>query len=394
MTGVITPRRGAGQARAVRTTGLRALRLGAAAALAAACSSAIETRPPQIVTAPTEEVVVTAHVRRGDVTTPVITTGSIAARRWSPIGPTVPGRILAVFVHVGDEVPLGTPLFQIDPGPYAISAQAAEAGLALARAERDNAREDARSSQTLAEKDIVSPQQHRQILTRLAIAEARVEQAESALARARDDLFRTFVLAPYAAIVVERLAHEGTMATVTPITTVLLLHAAGELEAVLSVPEATGVSVLSGDRVRLTIEGLPEPLESEVSTVTASVDPATRTYKVRAPVRDPAARQVKAGAFVHAEILPRPRVAALLIERAAVAHHDGSAIAFRAAGGRAERVTLRLGAIGEREVEVLEGLADGDEVVIGEAVARLSDGARIRTGLAPAVAAAGGTARP
>jgi RND family efflux transporter MFP subunit len=390
MTGVITPHPVSDDPPGVRTHPPRAWLLGFAALLAAACSSASEP-PPQVVAAPAEELVATARVRRGEVTAPVITTGSIAARRSSPIGPSVPGRILAVFVHVGDEVPLGTPLFQIDPGPYAIAVQAAEAGLALARAELDNAREDARSAAALAEKEIVSREQHRQIRTRLAIAGARVEQAESALARARDDLFRTFVLAPYAAIVVERLAHEGTMATVTPNTTVVVLHAAGELEAVLSVPEATGVSVRTGDAVRLSIEGVPEPMESEVSAVTASVDPATRTYKVRAPVRALATREpVKAGAFVHAEIAPRPREAALLVDRTAVAHHDGSAVAFRAASGRVERVTLRLGTIGERDVEVIEGLADGDEVVVGEAVARLSDGARIRTGLAPPVA----TARP
>jgi membrane fusion protein (multidrug efflux system) len=199
------------------------------------------------------------------------------------------------------------------------------------------------------------------------------------------------VLAPYAGSIIERGAHECTMATVTPNSPVVVRQESGELEAIVDVPESARVAVRTGDPMRLWTEGLPEPIDTEIRAVSRAIDPRTRTYRVRAPVRDPSGA-LKSGAFVRAEIQPGPRAETLLVERAALAQRDGTSFVFRVAEGRAERVEVRLGALGSRDAEVLGGLAEGDVVVFGEAVGRLSDGARVRPVEVAARASAG--ARP
>jgi RND family efflux transporter MFP subunit len=357
-----------------------ALALGIAALAAAGCESAT---PPAAesarveAAAPGAQEVATAVVQRGSLSSAITTSGSIAARRTTTLGPSVPGRIIHIFVQAGDEVPFGAPLFQIDPGPYASVLEEAEAGLALSRAELADTKQDQARIGELARLDMISDADHTRARTRTQLAGSRVEGAQARVTRARDDLNRTLVLAPYAGSIVERGVHEGTMATVTPNTPVVVLQESGELEAVLDVPEASRVAVRRGDRVRLWAEELPDPLESEVSAVSRLIDPRTRTYRVRVAIRDPSAT-LKAGAFARAEITPAPRAEALLVDRAAVAQRDGAALVFRVRDGRVERVPVRLGVVSALQAEVLSGLAEGDEVVAGDAVGRLVDGARIR----------------
>jgi RND family efflux transporter MFP subunit len=326
---------------------------------------------------PAADGIYTAVVRRGQVTGAITTSGSIAARRSTTLGPSVPGRIIHIFVQVGDEVPFGAPIFQIDPGPYASIFAEADAGRALARADLEDARENEARIAMLAAKQMISSEDHRRARTAVSLAALRLEAADARSTRARDDLNRTLVLAPYAGSIIERSAHEGTMATVTPNTAVAVLQESGELEAIVDVPEASRIAVRPGDRVRIWTEELPDPLESEVRAVSRAIDPRTRTYRVRASIRDPSST-LKSGAFVRAEISPGPRPATLLVERSATAQRDGTSFVFRVSNGRAERVTVRLGVLGLQDAEVLEGLAEGDVVVLGDVVGRLSDGARVR----------------
>jgi RND family efflux transporter MFP subunit len=323
------------------------------------------------------ELVSSAWVRTGEIRNVISTSGSIVARRSTPIGPAVEGRIIDIFVDVGDEVAFAAPLFQIDPGPYANALQAAEAGLALASAQLEQAREESERVRKLAAKQMISEQEHRRARTRLSVAAAQVQEAEARVANARDDLRRTLVLAPYAGSIVERHAHEGVMGTVRPSTNVVTLLESGALEAVLDVPEAAQPAVRQGDAVRLFLEGLPDPIESSVRAVTGQIDRRTRTYEVRVPVDQPDGT-VKAGAFVRAEIEPRARQGALLVERSAIVRSEGAVFVFRILDGVAERVPVRVGIVGAREVEVLDGLAEGDEVVVGEVVARLTPGTPVR----------------
>lgn len=300
-------------------------------------------------------------------------TGSIIARRETPIGPAVSGRLLHVFVDIGDEVVFGAPLFQIDPEPYAIQIQEAEAGLALANAQAAEARSEARRTRKLASQNMVSGQQQTHAKTRASVADARVKQAEARVRAVTLDMKRTLVLAPYAGSIVERGAHEGTMATVRPNTWVVVIQESGALEAALDVPEASPVVVRPGDRVRLHLEGVPEPIESRIRAVNDRIDWKSRTYQIRVPVAD-AEERIKAGAFARAEIEPDPREGALLVERSAVSRRDGRTYLLRVSGGTAERVPVRVGIVGREDVEILSGVAAGDEIVVGQAVSRVADG--------------------
>ncbi len=357
------------------------------ALLLAGCGGAEETPPvsqgPALSVERETIDVETVRVAPDVLATTISAAGSIRARRESAIAAEVPGRLSAVLVDVGDEVAEGDELFRVDPVPYEVALSEARAGLAVARAELQNARaEEARVDRLVAE-DVVSERRRDERKTAAAMATARVAQMEARLERAQTDLDRTVARAPYAGSVVERLAHEGAMAGSDP---VIVLQESGALEVVLDIPEATLAAVRPGDPVRIHAPGLAEALESRVARVSDRVDPDTRTVEVRAPLEDSNA-VLKAGSFVRAEVVASPERPRPVIPLAALLLRDGRSYVFVVKNDTAHQVEVQTGARTDESVELVAGVANGAEVVHGEVLARLVDGDRIRRLDAPVAAA-------
>ncbi len=375
----------------------------AAALLATGCSRPAENEAPAGAATPAvssapgsasaAERVATARVRRGELRTRITASGSVVARRTAALAASVPGRIARVHVDVGDMVAEGAPLFEIDPEPYRLGVEEARANLALARAEAAQAADEAARAHTLVEQEMIPRQQYERVRTQAASAQARVQAAAARLERAQHDLGRCVVRAPFAGSIVDRHADEGAMAAPGP-QGVVVLQETSALEAVIDIPEASPLRVRPGDPARLFVEGSAEPLAAAVGAVSDRIDPASRTYRVRIPLADPS-RSTKSGAFVRAELEPAPRSAALLLDRSAIVSQDGRAYVLRVSGGVAERVLVRVGAAAADQTELLEGLAEGDEVVIGDAAARIASGVRVEAlpAAEPRSAAAAGVAQ-
>jgi RND family efflux transporter MFP subunit len=271
----------------------------------------------------------------------------------------------------------GDPLFAIDPEPYETALRAAAAGLDLAGAERRQIEADLARARALEAKHIVTAQEIDRLETSLAVARARERQAGEAVALARQDLARTTVRAPYAGSVARRLADEGTTALVTPQTIVLVLQETAELEGRAAIPESQLQAVRPGDRARLFVEGLAEPIDTSVSAVGDVIDPATRTYSVKMRVPNPD-HALKAGVFARVEIFPRPREGALLVPREAVRTEEGRTRVITVRDGRAEAVPVEVGVVGGEVVELVSGVEAGTPVVTGEAARTIAPGMPVR----------------
>jgi RND family efflux transporter MFP subunit len=315
----------------------------------------------------------TQRVALGEIHTSMAASGAIRARRVTEIGAEVSGRLVEVLVDVGDAVEEGDPLFRIDARPYEMGMAEARAGLALARAESENARHEVDRVAKLIEERAASEQHFDQLQTAAAVARSGVDQMEARVARAERDLECTLVRAPYAGSIVERRAHEGAMAGPAPI---LVLQESGALEAVLAIPDAWPAPVRAGAEVRLYVEGLAEPLVTRIDRVSDRVDPETHTYEVRGPVDDPS-RTVKAGSYLRAEVGMSSGEPAPVVDGSALLTRDGRTYLFRVSGDTVERVPVRVGVVDDDRAQILSGVASGDEVVRGEAVGRLESGARI-----------------
>jgi RND family efflux transporter MFP subunit len=319
----------------------------------------------------------TATVHRGDIAQRIAAPGSLAALRESRIGTEVSGPIEAVFVHEGDRVEAGDPLFQIDAEPYQVMLRQARAGLDLARAERRQVAADLARARDLHGKQVVAEQAVERLQTQLAVAKARESQAAEGVHRAELDLRRTTVRAPYAGAVVSRLADEGTTALSQPQTIVVVLQETHELEGRATIPETHASQVHVGDRAVVKVAGQPAPIETEISAVGDAVDPATRTYEVRMRVPNPDHR-LKAGVFAEFVIHPQPRKGVLLVPREAIRTEEGRTRVLALREGHAVAVPIEIGAVSHDAAEVIAGIDVGERVIVGDEAQTVAPGMAVR----------------
>ena len=353
-------------------------RLCCAAVLIAGCDARAPQRPDTAVSV--EETVVevqAALLQRGSITQHIFAPGSVVARRESRIGAEVAGRIERVHVLEGDRVETGAPLFEIDSAPFAMALRQAEAGWDVAHAERLQIATDLRRAESLRRESLLSQQEVERLSTSLSVAEARERVAAEAVELARHNLERTVVRAPYAGSIAERLADEGTTALVQPQTIVVVLQETAELEAHAAIPESQMTSIRVGDAAHIRIEGVVDPIATQITAVSDTIDRATRTYLVKMPVPN-AGYALKAGVFSQVEIIPRGSADVLLAPREALRVEDGRTRLLVVRDGRAEAVPIEVGAITDTAAEILAGAAAGETAIVGAAARTIAPGMPVR----------------
>lgn len=365
----------------VTARGIRFLAGGALALSAIACNADPEGPPPRAARASDPAPIIeveTARIRRGSIVQRISAPGSILARRKSRIGAEIRGLLIHIHVDEGSRVEQGDPLFQIDPEPYRLALGRAEAARDRARAERRQLENDLSRGRALRKRNVMAEQEIDRIATGLEVAEAAEREADGAVAMARRDLDHTTVRAPFAGAISRRLVDEGTTALVQPQTIVLVLQETHELKAIATIAEVHFAAIRPGDFVLLHVDGLPLPIPTEVEAVGDTVDPATRTFRVRMRVPNPEHR-LKAGLFARVEILPKAKSQVVLAPRSALRSQNGRTHVLVVRDGHAVQNPIEIGLISEDAVEVLAGLHVDDVVVVGEAARSLGPGMRVRS---------------
>jgi RND family efflux transporter MFP subunit len=362
---------------------VRACLLGALLLLAG-CGGEETTRVAAASEGPAPLPVAATPALRESLVEPVLGTGSIAPHKKTDVGPRVSGTIEAIFVRVGDRVEEGDPLFLTRAVDYEIRVREAESAARLARAGAEKARRDLERMQTLHAQNVASDERLDAVRTAHEMAAAQRDQAEAALAQARQNLADTTVRAPYRGVITQRFVDEGAMLStmMTAGNAVVQILKMDLVVAIVQLPEVHLARVHVGTPGVVRIDGLDRSFETEVAVLNDRVDSASRAFEVRLAIEN-ADYAVKPGLFAEVELSPEPREATLLA-RGAVLGAEGSHYVFVEQDGRAVRRALRLRELDAARVEVLEGLAPGERVLLGPNLTRLADGTPVRVEVAHA----------
>jgi HlyD family secretion protein len=415
------------------TTGSRARRwalplaLGLALALLAAAWVGWQSRP---VAADAVEVRAQALQRT------LLLTARVHAPQRVEVGSTLTARVVAVAVDEGDAVAAGSLLLSLDdtePRAALAQAQAARvqaqarlaaqrqvaapaAAAALAQAEASHAaaaRELARSRELLAQgfisaarldeaqrqADIAAAQREAARVQAAAqredgadalAARAQLDAAQAALQAAQARLAQTVLHAPVAARVVRRHVEPGLVAQ--PGRALLVLAPAGPTELLAAVDERFYAQLQPGQRAQALADAHPlQPFAARVARIAPAVDAQRGAVEVRLVPEGEAPAFLREDMTLSVEVVTAERAAARVLPLAA--------LRAAPAGARAQVLVVHEGRAAVREVglglrtldrvEVTDGLADGELVLLAPAV---QPGQRVRARVldaAQAAAAAG-----
>ena len=137
--------------------------------------------------------------------------GRIAPLRVADVRPRVSGIIVARLFEQGSEVKAGDALYQIDPKPFEVELQAAEAALAKAEAALQQASQHATRIETLTRSHAASQATNEQAIAALAQAAADRAARDADVARARLNLGYATIRAPISGIIGAALLSEGAL---------------------------------------------------------------------------------------------------------------------------------------------------------------------------------------
>jgi cobalt-zinc-cadmium efflux system membrane fusion protein len=298
----------------------------------------------------------------------IVLTGTVTfdGGRVSHVGPRTQGRIRRVYVDVGARVRAGDTLAMLDSPELG----AAQARWSQASVSRAVAARNAERAERLFRDGIVSERRRIEASAELASREAELAAALQALvslgAEPDSAAAGVFVLrAPLDGEVVEKHAVVGEV--VGPESSLFLVGELARVWLLLDLYETDLTRVHPGLPARVIADALPlQPYQASVTLVSAVVDTVSRTVKVRVEIPNPA-HQLKPGMFARAFIAVDRRAGTVGIPHAAVQSVGEGDVVFVPAGpGRFRALSLVLGPPRAGGwVEVMQGLALGDTIVVG-----------------------------
>lgn len=327
--------------------------------------------PPQV---PVAQVVTRVIARSSEFT------GVVSAAQTVELRPRVGGALESVSVPEGGLVEQGQLLFQIDPRPFEIVLQNAEAQLQRAEVLLSQAETDLDRSQRLVPSGVVSSKTHDDALSRKRERQAQVLEAKAAVAAARLNLSYSRVTAPIAGRVDRVLVTEGNLvagasgAAATLLTTIVSVD---PVYVYFDIDEPTYLSFLSQTRSEVVgRKGTSFPVE--VGLVTENgyphsgtldflgnrIDRSTGTIRARAVLANPDGR-LTPGLFARAKLATSTPQETILVDDQAIGTDQGRRyVLVLGAGNKVEYRPVELGRMNEGLRVVASGLKPGDTIII------------------------------
>lgn len=296
--------------------------------------------------------------------------GRVQASQRVPLSFRVGGPVVEFHVDKGARVQKGALLARIDPRDYEVNVANLASQLAAARAQELQAREEFKRVRGLYEHDNVSKSEFDRARAAIEVAQARVKAAEQALKAARLALSDTRLEAPYAGIVADRLvdAHQ----TVSAGTPVLLFQDVTGLEVVIDVAEKdmTELTRKASRRIVVRFDAVADgAYPAQVKEFATEPDPFTQTFPVTLRLtREPADKLLPgmtASVSWYTDIA-RDQRAPLVVPLASVLTGEtGEPFVWRVDPGsmRTRRAPVQTGSLTSEGMQILSGLAPGDQVL-------------------------------
>lgn len=325
-----------------------------------------------------------AQARPQPLARSVLVSGPVSAFEEMQLGVELSGqRVTSLLVDVGQSVRKGQVLLELDHRTLDSELAQAEASLRQAQASLSLAQVSYDRGAKLAAEQLISAGNLDELRATRVQAEAQVATARAGRDAAK--LRRDFaeLRAPADGVISKRLVQPGQV--VAAGNELLRLIRDGRLEWRAELPEDQLAGVAVGNTVELPYAG--NVIAGRIRAVTPGVDAQTRTGTVYVDLPEPG--PLKPGVYVEGRIVTGAG-RALMVPSAAVVQRDGHSYVFTMKDEKVvQRVRVRTGQTAKGQVEIVQGLKDGDQVV-AEGAGFLGDGDRVR--VVPA-AAAGKAAR-
>jgi RND family efflux transporter MFP subunit len=305
-------------------------------------------------------------------------TGTIEPWRKINITPEMAGKVARILVDEGQAVAKDQLLAELETESLRLQIKQAEAAVAAAEANRANTGKNKERMDRLRAEKAVSDTQYEQIKLADDAAKAQLEQAQAALNLARHYLDVSIMKAPWSGVIASKNAQVGDvinpmMGGFSPVSGILTLMDYSRVKIVLDVSPRDIARIRIGQAAVVTVSSSSgREFQGTVSLVGQTADALSKKFRVEIAADNPGSI-LRPGMFGDVGLEVGTREGALAVPQKAIIENR---YVFLAEGGTARRREVRLGLQNAEFVEIVDGLKEGDLVIV-EGNYGLGDGARI-----------------
>jgi membrane fusion protein, multidrug efflux system len=297
--------------------------------------------------------------------------GSLRSRQSVVLRPEVAGRIAQIGFAEGQRVRKGQLLVQLDDVLQRAELSQAQAQLSIARA-------NLKRNEELVAQAFVAQRVLDESRAALQVAEAQVALAQARLARMR-------VVAPFDGTVGLRNINLGEY--VKDGADLVNLEDTSQLTVDFRLPERYQTRIASGQAVKVELDALPgKTFSARVQAVDPLLDANGRSIAVRAVLPPAPGGELRPGMFARVTTVFATNDAALVVPEEAIVPQGGKqfvVVLVREGEGDgaklvSRRTEVQLGVRRGAQVQIAQGLADGDTVVVAGQQRLQKDGTAVR----------------
>jgi HlyD family secretion protein len=315
--------------------------------------------------------------------------GNLIGDATVAVAPRTAGRLQDVFVRLGDRLTRGQRIAKIEDFEIVEQVKQAEAAQEVAaatirqrEADLQLALTNVERSRNLFQRQLLPKQtlddneaRYQAAVAQIDLAKAQSTQSRARLDELRINLANTIIVSPVNGFVAKRSVDPGAFVSQNaPIVDVVDIS---RVRLVVNVVERDLKELSSGGAAKVEVDAFPgETFQGRIARVAPVLDPATRTAPIEIEIPNPDFR-LKPGMYARVGITTAIKKDTLVVPVDAVADLGGRRGVFQHLNGIAIFRAVEVGTEGNELIEIVGGLAEGDQVITTGARA-LRDGDRVQ----------------
>lgn len=339
-------------------------------------------------------------VEKHDLASTISASGEIKPKKSVNISAQVPGRIIKIGVEEGQRVKAGDFLMKLDSTQYEANAERDRALIHLYRTELIKAEARFKQDksfyerqQKLNEEQLISKEQLEEAKTihEISIASQQsilyqIDQAQASLQSSMDNLRKTAYNAPIDGIITSLRIEEGEIAMIgtmnNPGTVLMIIADLSVMEVEVEVDETDVIGIKIGHQAEVRIDALPDQTvggkvteigSSALQKLTSSQE--SKDFKVIITLENPP-ENLKPGLSASADITTAEKKDVLAVPISALVlrekeeeenkkNEEQEEGVYVVENSRVKFYPVKKGIMGEMMIEIISGLEEGNEIVVG-----------------------------
>jgi len=346
------------------------------------------------------------EVKRKDISSKVTASGRIQPETMVKISANIPARIISLPVKEGQGVEKGQLLVLLDKTRYVANVERARSSLNSAISNLKKVEGDYKRAKKLYGKELTSESEMELLKAQYAAAKSGVEQGRASLKEAEDDLSKCTITSPISGLITRLNKEEGEMVLGAQFQEDVIMVVADltRIEAQVDVDETDVVDVKPGQEAEIEVDALPDTVlrgrVKEISNTATTTGYGTQeevtNFRVKITLLDPHP-SLRPGMSATVDIITAHHPDSLSVPIQAVVmrpplkeEKDDSLfsdkkakaveVVFVVEDGVAHQRQVKTGISSETDMEILDGLKEGDKVVTGgyRTLRDLKDGDKVK----------------